>query len=986
MKLDKDNLQNPELNTLKVPKGLNPISSRSPSQKRNVKMAGNITDRNLNTVSLNIHDRAKSQTERGNYSNLINIDKINQNKTLLTYKAKNYYNQSFNHLQKSFQTKNKGNENVIKNSDFIKKTNMSNPKKEILMKKKQLKKITDFDQFGNHESTRSVAKNVVQHDVEELDKWQLENTMGIDDKDVMNQLRANEEKNGTKRMEKLQIPDLDLHMISMILRDENRELEEKDDKNKDPSEDASKMNDEEEEQQDPEDSTERKESGTKKTKKKKTKKNEVLQMETIAKNEFNRSILTNQIVRKLKKDFEKDDTIEELKDLDLRQIAAKTKIFATDTISSFSVLKNQYLNGISNVEYEEVYNEIKDKDIDMKITQSDKFRKTMFGLKSSDVKNSELKCGEYETVLLARFNECETALTKYKKNISKLTGENSEKQNSIRSQKSQLKQAQKKLENPNSMDRGSGEFDAKDDANQASSNNFLNVVGNKMAKKSGKSSNNKMDDYFNDNQDKSSRKIQLENKVSDLTRKLASDIEKNWKEINRTEKSVNEIKVKKVMYKFKLKQLYIKLMKYPLEAIANDKTLFLLIKQMETIKEKVKKNYFPDIIDNQNIEFIYEYIRLEEEFFKMEKTKKTTKKSVLNMDDANKKNLDSVFKALMAIGSKSEKNIEKAKGSKKKPSPFSALLGKSNLKSDPHKSGNQISSRKVTDKKVDGEKSPVNEVVGITLQAPGEGQPKTLNSQANVQSNSDSDVSSDNGDQENKDQDNQNAIEKLGSAVTKNKEKDFNGKKGKGIRSRSEGLKNKDEIMVPGAMKDYRLRTEAYLFDKTAYFKSSILKFDSTIHSLPKFMPIIKEKPGQKLPPIPSELKQTNFFSQLLAPYRTSQKGGSDTESKIKLYDKMNQMKKDEINRITDTFLQNKLSEQNAELMRQIIIIIFGKRESEIILLDFIKDSQRIGNQRSEVDYTSSKNDTLKTLTKCSHISQMSETNKQIDTTKNPNN
>lgn len=192
--------------------------------------------------------------------------------------------------------------------------------------------------------------------------------------------------------------------------------------------------------------------------------------------------------------------------------------------------------------------------------------------------------------------------------------------------------------------------------------------------------------------------------------------------------------------------------------------------------------------------------------------------------------------------------------------------------------------------------------------------------------------------------------------------------------------------MVPGAMKDYRLRTEAYLFDKTAYFKSSILKFDSTIHSLPKFMPIIKEKPGQKLPPIPPGVKQPNFMSQLLAPYRSFQNGSSETDSKIQLYERMNLMKKNEINRISEIFLQNKPSEQNTELMRQIIYIIFGKRESEIILLDFLKDSQRIESQSSKVDYTTSKNDTMKTLTKCNHIHQMSETKQQFDTTKNPNN
>ena len=81
--------------------------------------------------------------------------------------------------------------------------------------------------------------------------------------------------------------------------------------------------------------------------------------------------------------------------------------------------------------------------------------------------------------------------------------------------------------------------------------------------------------------------------------KTQEEILKNWKEIGRLETELQEIKMKKHIYKFKLKELYINLMKNPEDAIGNDKTLFTLIIAMRGIKEKVKDSFYPEILDKE---------------------------------------------------------------------------------------------------------------------------------------------------------------------------------------------------------------------------------------------------------------------------------------------------------------------------------------------------------------------------------------------------
>jgi hypothetical protein len=76
-------------------------------------------------------------------------------------------------------------------------------------------------------------------------------------------------------------------------------------------------------------------------------------------------------------------------------------------------------------------------------------------------------------------------------------------------------------------------------------------------------------------------------------------VSKNWKEIYKLETELQELKMKKHIYIFKLKELYINLMKNPQDAIGNDKTLFTLISAMRRIKEEVKDSFYPEILDKE---------------------------------------------------------------------------------------------------------------------------------------------------------------------------------------------------------------------------------------------------------------------------------------------------------------------------------------------------------------------------------------------------
>ena len=75
-----------------------------------------------------------------------------------------------------------------------------------------------------------------------------------------------------------------------------------------------------------------------------------------------------------------------------------------------------------------------------------------------------------------------------------------------------------------------------------------------------------------------------------MTHRSEDEMKKNWTEINKTEKEIAEIKNKKHFFRFKLRELYLTMMKNPKEAIGNDKSLFALMRSLKEIKEEVKKN------------------------------------------------------------------------------------------------------------------------------------------------------------------------------------------------------------------------------------------------------------------------------------------------------------------------------------------------------------------------------------------------------------
>ena len=227
-------------------------------------------------------------------------------------------------------------------------------------------------------------------------------------------------------------------MIGMILRDSNRELSSKD-KNEDTIENASDKNDDELSAKDEDEEIENK----KKDARKKKQKNAIIQADIISKNEYNKTILTDMIVRKLRKEMKNSVYLQELGDLSLRQIAARTKILATDAISNFSILKHQFHNGIGNSDYDLVLKHVRDKEYDSQINQTEKYLKK---INAKGLTDKPVDCSDYENSVLTKYKECDKEITKQKKIISEFREQNSNKQTNIRTQKTNLKKSMKKLE------------------------------------------------------------------------------------------------------------------------------------------------------------------------------------------------------------------------------------------------------------------------------------------------------------------------------------------------------------------------------------------------------------------------------------------------------------------------------------------------------------------------------------------------------------
>ena len=86
----------------------------------------------------------------------------------------------------------------------------------------------------------------------------------------------------------------------------------------------------------------------------------------------------------------------------------------------------------------------------------------------------------------------------------------------------------------------------------------------------------------------------------------------------------------------------------------------------------------------------------------------------------------------------------------------------------------------------------------------------------------------------------------------------------------------------------------------------------------------------------------------------------------------MNQLKKDEINRITEIFLAKQSNENTTDLLKLVLFVTFGKREGEEILSDFMRERQQISSKTNRNEYESKNFETEKNLLKSLHISQMS--------------
>lgn len=246
------------------------------------------------------------------------------------------------------------------------------------------------------------------------------------------------------------------------------------------------------------------------------------------KHEYNRQLLMELILKKLGKDsktyFSK------------HHLHSAIKLLIQDTISRFKTMRSQYGNTNFLKNYDYLYELVNGKEMG----QGSLVEREIQHIK----KSSKLDYIRYESLMRTRFIECHQDIVSRKNYIDNLRRVNSEREDYLVQRKAEIKQIidKSKLEDEDSMGPGK----RKTLLSIRDSNNLPTSLEShhKMLR---------MEEIV--------KKYDKEMQEEEI--RASEEIENNNTEIKRIENEVTDLKMKKVIYRYRLKECYISILKKP---------------------------------------------------------------------------------------------------------------------------------------------------------------------------------------------------------------------------------------------------------------------------------------------------------------------------------------------------------------------------------------------------------------------------------------
>lgn len=275
--------------------------------------------------------------------------------------------------------------------------------------------------------------------------------------------------------------------------------------------------------------------------------------------QYNKEILSEILVRKLK-----DPLYTNNKNL---SIETRAKLAAVDSISNFKTLRKIFGKGKTFDAYGLILNKMEKPDSP---NPEVKKRTTNASLEKNVNELKKLGFVESENILLSKYKESVIQIKFKLKRIETLRSKNTENKEAIKQNQIKMhnelrllkfqemrlnkRNKQKSIMNSRSSSKVSSESDLNSD--EESDTSGKHVGGLFIAKEK----NLNLDDFMKLNEIKN-KKNKITQQAHHITETLDEEVEKNNRDIEKLEKEVEELKVKKILFKYKLKEFYITVIK-----------------------------------------------------------------------------------------------------------------------------------------------------------------------------------------------------------------------------------------------------------------------------------------------------------------------------------------------------------------------------------------------------------------------------------------